>query len=463
MSGIIKKYVFIIIAVIAYFTISLLPTPTGLEPAGQRSIALMVAAVIIWATEAIPVGYVSLAFPMITWILGVAPIGEVLKNFINASIIFMICTQFISQAFVSTGVGNRVATKFSFLFGTKPKQVLLSFIMVSGVVSMFIGDIPVAVVFGGIAYDLLKLNNCEPGKSKFGLSMMIGIPIAAAIGGFATPVGSGLNQLTIIQLQSVTGITIDFLQWSIVGIPMSIILLVISWLILSALLPAEIDHVKGSENAKDQDCGPLKVEEKKFIVIFAITIIAWVTSPITNLDNNMVAAISVCAMALAGIEVLKADKVNSIGWSGVLLSGGATATATTLTLTGASQWIADLLSDAIGSMGPVMVIFCVIIFAQLIHFLIPTGGALVATVVPIMAAVAASIGMSPIVLTLIIGYTVSNCFLMPLDPIPLSTYGYGYWKLFDMTKYGVPITIVWSIILFGFMVLLHTIGFYPAV
>ena len=152
MSGIIKKYVFIIIAVIAYFTISLLPTPTGLEPAGQRSIALMVAAVIIWATEAIPVGYVSLAFPMITGILGVAPIGEVLKNFINASIIFMICTQFISQAFVSTGVGNRVATKFSFLFGTKPKQVLLSFIMVSGVVSMFIGDIPVAVVFGGIAY-----------------------------------------------------------------------------------------------------------------------------------------------------------------------------------------------------------------------------------------------------------------------------------------------------------------------
>ncbi len=460
-----KKYVWIAVAAIAYIVIAMfLPTPAGLEIAGKKAIALMVAAVILWVTEAVPVGYVSIALAMITGILGISPLGDTMKNFFSTTIIFMISSQLIAKAFVETGCGRRVALKISFMFGDTPSKVLLAFMLATGVISMFLVDIPCAIIFGGIAYGILQDCDCQPGKSKFGMSMMIGIPIAAAIGGFATPVGSGLNQLTINMLNNATGIMINFAQWSIVGVPMAIILLFLSWIIISKVLPAEIDKVAGAENVKEEQAklGALTSDEKKFIVLFAIVVFFWVTNPITHLDNNMVAALGACVMSLAGIEVLKPEHLgNGVGWHGIMLVAGATAVAMCLTSTGASKWIADMLQGVLGGMGAFGVIVIVVLFAQFIHFLIPTGGALVSVMVPIMAAVAQGIGMSPVILALIIGYTVSNCFLMPLDPIPLATYGYGYWKMGDMTKYGLIVTIVWSILLVIFMVAANGMGIYP--
>lgn len=461
-----KKYVWLAVAVLAYIVIANLTLPAGLEPAGQKAIALMVASVIIWSTEAVPVGFASIALPMLTGVLGICSIGNTLVNFVNSTIIFMIASQLIARAFVQTGFGNRVALKISFIFGDSPKKVLLAFMLATCVISMFLVDIPCAIIFAGIAYGLLEKNGCKPGQSKYGMSMMIGIPIAAAIGGFATPVGSGLNQLTITQLHQATGITINFAQWSLIGVPMSIILLFASWAIISAVMPAEITKVAGAENIKEEMAalGPLSKNEKKFIVIFALTVLAWVTNPFTGIDNSMVAALSACAMTLSGIDLLKGEQMKEgVDWSGIMLVGGATAIAMTLSTTGASSWIASLLTGALGTMSIVMVILVVAIFAIFIHVIVPTGGALVALFVPIMAQVAVGLGMSPIILSLIVGFTVSCVFLVPLDPIPLATYGYKYWKMFDMTKVGLIISVVWILLLFVFMVAANALGVFPVV
>lgn len=463
-KDIIKKYVWILIAILVYVAIANLSLPGDLSIEGQRAIALMVAAVIIWSTEVVPVGFASIALPMLTGVLGIASLGSVLSNFMSTTIIFMISSQLIAQAFVKTGVGQRVGLKISFIFGDKPEKVLLAFMLATGFVSMFLVDIPTAIIFAGIAYSLLEQNDCKPGSSKYGMAVMIGIPVAAAIGGFATPVGSGLNQLAIGQLKAATGITINFAQWCIVGVPMAIILLFAAWFIIIKALPAEIDKVAGADSVKEQAAamGKLSSDEKKFIFIFAVTVLLWVTNPITGIDNNMVAALSACCMALPGVGLLSGDYVKKgVDWSGIMLVGGATAIAMTLSSTGASAWIASLLTNALGSMSIPMVILTVSVFAIFIHVIVPTGGALVALFVPIMAGVAINLGMSPVILALIIGYTVSCVFLVPLDPIPLTTYGYKYWKMIDMTKIGLLVSVVWIVLLFVFMVAANALGIYP--
>ncbi|MBR1814061.1 MAG: DASS family sodium-coupled anion symporter [Lachnospiraceae bacterium] len=459
-----KKYMWLGIAVLAYIIIVAIPFGGDLSPEGKRALALMVASVIIWSTEVVPVGLASICLPMLTGVLGICGIGATLTNFVNSTIIFMISSQLIARAFVETGVGQRVALKISFIFGDAPDKVLLAFMLATCVISMFLVDIPTAIIFSGIAYNLLEQSGCKPGESTYGKAMMIAIPVAAAIGGFATPVGSGLNQLAIAQLKGATGITINFAQWSMVGVPMSLILLFAAWFIIKKMLPAEIARVEGADSVKEQTkaLGSLKANEKKFIVIFLITIIFWVTNPLTGIDNNMVAAISACVMSFAGIELLKAEHVKQgVDWNGIMLVGGATAIAMTLSTTGASKWIAGLLTSALGNMGANMVILTVSIFAIFIHVIVPTGGALVALFVPIMASVALNLGMSPVILTLIIGYTVSCVFLVPLDPIPLATYGYKYWKMIDMTKVGLVISIVWIALLFVFMIVANSMGVYP--
>ena len=460
----IKKYVWILVAVLVYIIISTISFPGELSVEGQRSIALMVAAVIIWSTEVVPVGFASIALPMLTGVLGICSLGSTISNFMSTTIIFMISSQLIAQAFVKTGVGQRVGLKISFIFGDKPQSVLLAFMLSTGVISMFLVDIPTAIIFSGIAYTLLEKNECKPGSSKYGMAMMIGIPIAAAIGGFATPVGSGLNQLAIGQLKAASGITINFAQWCIVGVPMAILLLFAAWFIILKALPPEIDKVAGADTVKEQSAamGALSIDEKKFIFIFVLTVFFWVTNPLTGIDNNMVAAISACCMSLPGIGLLSGDYIKKgVDWPGIMLVGSATAIAMTLSSTGASEWIATMLTNALGGMSIPMVILTVSVFAIFIHVIVPTGGALVALFVPIMAGVAANLGMSPAILALIIGYTVSCVFLVPLDPIPLATYGYKYWKMIDMTKVGLIISIVWIALLFVFMVAANSFGIYP--
>lgn len=166
-------------------------------------------------------------------------------------------------------------------------------------------------------------------------------------------------------------------------------------------------------------------------------------------------------MAFSGIELIDWDKSkNYVGWDGILLVGGATAIAMTLSSTGASSWAAGLFSGAISSMGIISVIFLVCVCGILVHLLVPTGGALVALMIPIMATVATTIGVNPAVLALPIGFSVSNVLLIPLDPIPLTTYGFKYWKMFDMTKIGAVISVVWIILLFAFMVGANAIGIF---
>lgn len=466
MNGKVKKHVWLVISVVVYLILTKITFPGELAPEGQRALALMVAAVLLWSTEVIPVGLAAIGLPMLTGVLGISPIGATLTNFVNSTIVFMISSQLVARAFVETGVGQRVALKISFALGDKAERVLLAFMLATAGVSMFLVDIPTAIIFSGIAYNVLEKNNCKPGSSKYGQAMMIGIPIASAIGGFATPVGSGLNQLAISTLNKETGITINFAQWSMIGVPMAVILLFAAWFIIIKMLPSELDRLEGAQTVKEQAAamGPLKVEEKKFLVVFAGMVLFWVTNPLTHIDNNMVAALGACLLSVSGIELLKLDHVKQgVDWNGILLVGGATAIAMTLSTTGASKWIADLLTASFGSMSIPMVILTVSIFALYIHVIVPTGGALVALFVPIMASVAVNLGMSPVVLTLIIGYTVSCVFLVPLDPIPLTTYGYNYWKMFDMTKVGIVISIVWIALLFVFMTVANSVGLFPIV
>lgn len=455
-----KKIGILILSIIVYVVISTLPTPEGLPVEGQKAIALMISAVIVWATEIIPITIASLIFPMLTGVLGILPVGETLKNFTSSTILFMAAAQLIAAAFTESGVGERVSLKLSFIFGNEPNKVLFSFMFFTGTISMFLVDIPTAIIFSSLAYSVLRKNNCNPGDSNFGRAIMIGIPISAAIGGFGTPVGSGLNILTINLLESTTGVRINFLQWSMVGIPTAIILIIISWLVISKTFKPEMTAVKGSEDIKTEmeKLGPLKTVEKKFIAIFGCTAILWLTQPVTQLDNTMVACLSAGVLSLTGIDLIKWEKAkNFIGWDGLYLVGSSTAIAMTLVATGASKWLGNILSGSVVGLSAAAVIFIIILVGILSHIPLPVGGAMVALMVPIAVQIAESVGMSPVYLILPLGFTVSCVFLIPLDPIPLTTYNYKYWKMGEMMKVGFIISAAWIVILTAIMVFVYNL------
>ncbi len=84
----------------------------------------------------------------------------------------------------------------------------------------------------------------------------------------------------------------------------------------------------------------------------------------------------------------------------------------------------------------IVLLFAVSAFGVFSHLIVPVANAVLAVAIPIVAVLAEQAGINPVYLVLPIAFTASDVFLLPLDPIPMTTYNYGYWKMSDMIKPG---------------------------
>lgn len=456
-----KKALILLGAVALYLIISSLPLPDGLSAAGLKSIAFIISAVILWVTEVIPSAVTSAAAIMLLGLLQIVPAKEALSNFMIATVVFVFAAFILATGFVNSGLGQRVALIFSGLFGTRSDKVLLSYMLPTTLISAVLADIPTAIIFAGIAYPILKKNGCEPGKSNFGRAVMMGIPIAAAIGGIATPAGSGLNVLAISLLKSTAQVDINFLQWTVIGFPVALILTFVAWWIVLKFCPPEIETVRGLEDIGKAraELGPMTVRELKFLAVFGVALVLWFTQPWNKIDTAVVAILAALALFLPGIDLLSWDDVKGrIGWDVLFLIGGANSLAMALSSTQAAAWIASSLLGGLATAGVILTLIVVVAWGIYSHLIIPVGNAALAVSIPVLASLAMEMGINPALLVIPVGFTASCVFLLPLDPIPLVTYNYKYWTFPDMMKPGFVISLVWVVLLAGAMYLAQMIG-----
>jgi sodium-dependent dicarboxylate transporter 2/3/5 len=100
----------------------------------------------------------------------------------------------------------------------------------------------------------------------------------------------------------------------------------------------------------------------------------------------------------------------------------------------------------------IIVLLCA--FTAAVHLLLPICPAIIAAFIPPVAMLAQSTGHNPALFTLPVAFTASCAFLLPLDAVPLVTYGKGYYKMFDMFVPGVIISAAWVVLMTGILFLL---------
>lgn len=443
-----------IFTIVFYVITSQITPPEGLSDVGWKAIILMVCAIITWVTEFIPIGIASCLLLFLPGFLKIQETGIIMQNFGITTIFFMLSSGIIAKAFIDCGLGYRISLYVTPMFGKKSNMVLLSFMTCAAIISSVLADIPTTIILSGIAYTLLKENNCLPGSSKFGRSIMMGIPIAACLGGFATPVGSGINVLCINLIKNVAGKDITFLQWTAIGLPLAIIMTLVAWFVLTLFVKSEIGEVQGFENVHEQkkELGSLSVDEKKFSAIFGITLLLWLTQTWTKLDLTLISLVCSAIFFLPGIELIDWKRaVNATGWAGLLIVGTSNALAMVLSQQGSAEWISNTLLGGLVNSPFLVVLLAITAFGLFIHFLVPVGSAVLAVCVPLVVILADQAGINSLYLVLILGYTSKCIFLLPLDPIPMATFDYGYWKLGQMTQVGFVIALIWIPIMVAFM------------
>ena len=337
-----RRAVWMLVAATALMlAVHLLPTPAPLErngelialtPDGKTCLAILLFAVTLWVSEAMPFAATSLLVLVLIPAFGITDFAAAVNaGFGNPLIVFFIGVLFLSTGFTLSGLGTRMVLHVLRLAGTRTDRVLLGFLVVGALLSMWITDMAVAAVLLPLGVGVLRDAQLKPLESNFGRALMISCAYGPLIGGIGTPAGTAANLIALSYLEELAGLSISFGQWMVVGVPASLLMIPIGWWLLLRIFPPEIDVLpfeRHEIDAKLAALGPLTPVERKTLAIFGLTIIAWLITPwLADLTGGRVDP-PVQAVALVGgltlflptIRVMTwKEAQQNMDWGGVML------------------------------------------------------------------------------------------------------------------------------------------------
>ena len=340
-----SKKNWIALGIVLVLTIILWAVPTssygieGLTPVMQRIIAIFGFTALMWIIEVIPTWTTSV-ISMVIMLLTISNKGigftmyEGAGTFVDyksimaafADPVIMLFLGGFVLAIAASKVGLDVAIARTLLKPfKKPKWVLLAFLLIIGVFSMFMSNTATAaMMLTFLAPVLGTLPKDEKGK----VGLALAIPIAANLGGMGTPIGTPPNAIALGALQN-AGLEIDFLSWMIRMVPYVLIMLFLAWGLLLFMFPFKTDRIElkieGDRNAPKRD---------KIIVsiTFVITILLWMLESVVGISSNIVALIPFAVFT--GTGVFSKDDLKEIDWSVLWMVAGGFALGTALNRTG---------------------------------------------------------------------------------------------------------------------------------
>ena len=342
-------------------------------------------------------------------------------------------------------------------FGTKPKMVLLGFLVVISVFSMFMSNTATAAMMLAFLAPVLAVLPKDD-KGKIGLALAI--PVAANIGGIGTLIGTPPNATAAGALEK-AGLAVSFGDWAMRMIPFVIVMILIAWVVLFFLFPFKSDKVV-LELPKHER----KKDWKTYAVwiVFLGTIILWATEQLHGVNSNVVALIPLGVLTALGI--FTKDDIKLINWSVLWLVAGGFALGTCLQDTG----LAAVLIKAIpfGSMRVVLVFMVAGLVCYFLSNFI-SNSATAALLIPILIAVAtgmtggenaesfAALGGTQAMISFV-AVCASIAMLFPISTPPNAiASSTGLVETKDMTKVGIIMGIIgfvlgyfWLTILFPF-------------
>ncbi len=261
-------------------------------------------------------------------------------------------------------------------FGTKPKMVLLGFLVVIAVFSMFMSNTATAAMMLAFLAPVLAVLPSDD-KGKIGLSLAI--PVAANLGGIGTPIGTPPNA-TAVKFLAESGYEVTFMEWMVRMVPYVLIMILFAWVLLQFFFPFKSEKVvlQIPENTKEKSWKSTVVW-----ITFIGTILLWATESLTGINSNVVALIPLGVLTCTGI--FSKEDIKEINWSVLWLVAGGFALGTCLQGTG----LAKVLINAIpfGEL-PVLLVFLIagVVCYFLSNFI--SNSATAALLIPILIVVA---------------------------------------------------------------------------
>ena len=281
----------------------------GLTVVEKRTIAIFVFTALMWMFEIIPNWTTSLIV-IVVMLLTVSDKGirafcdlqygtlidykSIMASFADPVVMLFLGGFVLAIVASKYGMDAKLAKVLLGLFGKNPRFVLLGFLLVISLFSMFMSNTATAAMMLAFLAPVLKaLPDNETGKVALALS----IPIAANLGGMGTPIGTPPNAIALGALES-AGYQISFVSWMEHMVPYVIVMILIAWGLLMLFFPFKAKKIELHIETRND-----KKTWRTYVAwgTFAVTLLLWVTEAITGINSNIVALIPLAVYTCTGV------------------------------------------------------------------------------------------------------------------------------------------------------------------
>ncbi len=468
------KFVFLLLGLSLFFICAFIEPFPHLNSDAQKVGGLAILMLFWWLSEAVSISVTALLPIIILPLMGVLDIKEVSSSYANPIIFLFMGGFIIALALQKWNLHRRIALTIVRIVGTSANGIILGFMLATAFLSMWISNTATTVMMLPIGLSvidlLIKRTHIEAKQQKyFALSMMLAIAYSANIGGIATIVGTPPNVVFVGFIKENYDIEISFLNWMIVGLPFSIILLFIAnFLITNIMYPNKIGHFPDAKIMIDEELkklGMITYQEKMVLIVFVFTALLWIFRssinyflPSLNLSDAGISMIG--AMLLFIIPALSSsnDKkqtqnfilewrdAEKLPWGILLLFGGGLALANALKSVG----IIDLIGSAVSSLPNHNAVWIILLLSAIVLFMteVMSNVALIAVFLPVVAGIALGFDI-PLLLAVIPITMASSCaFMLPMSTPPNAiVFASGYIRIPQMARAGIWLNIVGILVL----------------
>lgn len=346
-------------------------------------IALVLLAVVFFATEAVPIGAAAMLIPLAGYVFtldGPTP-SDIAKNFMGDAVFFILGVLALGYIVAEVGLHSRIAASIlGWAHGFRGPIFAIAIIMpvVGAFISAhalaaFLAPVMASIYYGSVRAASKKGEVVhDPVLAKM---LLLTLTWAMNVGGVGSPAAGARNAI-MLQYFEHFGVQMSFAQWMMYGLPMVPVLgLAVALYAMTVFKPRVRNLTPGIEAIKEdiRKRGPMSTNEKLVAVILVITIVGWIFGELFEI-GGMGAASLFAMLAPVFLRIVNWEKMlRGIAWDAWFVYIGALGLGAFMKETGAALWIAksfmDIISSIVDPQGLVLWVFVSLLSGVITNFM----------------------------------------------------------------------------------------------
>lgn len=422
--------------------------PEGLAREGFIMLAIVIGAMILFISEAMPLAATCFMIIVVMKYTGVMAWKAIQQSACSSTVFFCMAGFGIGAALQNTNLAAILLRALYRLGRGDSGKMISAVCWLAAIISIFVSDGAAQIVVLAVVTGVVKaFGDPEPGTSRLAGGMMMAITVGAFTGGLFLPCSNSVNVAIMDLSEVVSGTPMTFFQWALFGVPCGLILTIFaSWMLPRYFKPEAL-----SEKQK-QDVETLfqsipdhfEAKDKWYLGITAVMIVLWFASNwVKTLDTATVAMAGMFLMMLPGVNLLSAkDYKKNFSAMVVVTMLCIFPLASGMSSTGAGEWVVNKIFANSANWSLIVIFIMATIAAFLVHCLVPQGSANGALSATVIAPVLVGAGIPVAAAMALIGIQAGTGFLFPIEGTWQYTFGTGHYSFTDCIKGNWPITLV---------------------